>query len=937
MVTKFMSDADYSKKNKGVVAPVVKKYTDAEQKSWLATWTSYGLSWTQAQAVVPDTTTRTITNSWYVPTTPTYFKESKTPTLPEQNTQSFVPEPVKIDASFISFWDDARGRNEVDGTYLDTRNNMLAQGFASQNIANEKDILNKLQTMSNFSTQPTEDQTNTAKKIAELIKQQNVATPTQPWQPTQEQTTQPFTTEEMIDSATENTIQNEQQAFLQDIYRSGTIYDRNKEDLEEQNRLINQNLERKAEDTRIGVERQIDDVIMMTERGVAWYEMVWALKWFNRSSGFVNGLVNIKDDANRTISRLKEDLTRYADATGEAKDEAMTQLQTNMWRAKEDFEYAMRDVMSLAQVDMNAAISKYNLDPWKLWQKLDTITLDVLQRREDLLWTYLNNAKTAISNVNDQLTLIEQYDGFIGQQRDRFTTILDANDWAALANMTPSMIQEYVNQWYLAPEQGAAYFELMKGKSVASLEAYGKPTAEDVTRMMSLIDGGMSPTQAVAKIMDENPERYQEQPERKQWADGVLRREWADWTPEIFQLPKSEWTRQQAKDWTRYKSNQKSMPTWGWPTPNVNYTPTDRTTLEQAAIEYTSQFKDWQKWPRDWRCGQYVNDYLKSAGVSNTNLFLDPITQKANLSNSQTATVGSIAIMDSPTAPEFWHVGIVTQVNADGSFVMKESNYTQPWMVSTRTIPAWGATYGFFDPTVEKSTANSDEKSARLALTKRWWLTKTDQKEIAALAIKEWWVDEYNEALKQWSVVDMSDTQLQQYNKEYDRFLGNAEVKWFESWLSQFQWLWYALWDQSWPWDMAWVFTFMKTLDPDSVVRETEFEAAAKSAGVAARRSNIYDKVSEGKVLTESQAGDFKRIAKVFIEQKAQTYDRLYKNMTNSFEKFWIPEELAPLKASDQLREYLKATWQTPATKSSSNMPDDNSTDDILSILGRTK
>lgn len=73
----------------------------------------------------------------------------------------------------------------------------------------------------------------------------------------------------MIDRATENTIQDEQQKFLQDVYRSGTIYDRNKEDLETNNRLIQQNLERKLEDTRIGVERQVDDIILQTERGVA--------------------------------------------------------------------------------------------------------------------------------------------------------------------------------------------------------------------------------------------------------------------------------------------------------------------------------------------------------------------------------------------------------------------------------------------------------------------------------------------------------------------------------------------------------------------------------------------------------------------------------------------------------------------------------------------
>lgn len=83
-----------------------------------------------------------------------------------------------------------------------------------------------------------------------------------------------------------------------------------------------------------------------------------------------------------------------------------------------------------------------------------------------------------------------------------------------------------------------------------------------------------------------------------------------------------------------------------------------------------------------------MNDFLKEAGVANTNLFLDPIRDKQKLRNSDTPAVGSIAIMDSPTDPEYGHVSIVTKVNADGSFDVKESNWDSKGVVGTRTIPA---------------------------------------------------------------------------------------------------------------------------------------------------------------------------------------------------------------------------------------------------------
>lgn len=60
--------------------------------------------------------------------TQTPVQQVNTPTqTTTPQTQAFVPEPVKIDQSFIAFGDSARQRNEQDQTYLDTRNNMLAQ------------------------------------------------------------------------------------------------------------------------------------------------------------------------------------------------------------------------------------------------------------------------------------------------------------------------------------------------------------------------------------------------------------------------------------------------------------------------------------------------------------------------------------------------------------------------------------------------------------------------------------------------------------------------------------------------------------------------------------------------------------------------------------------------------------------------------------------
>jgi hypothetical protein len=57
--------------------------------------------------------------------------------------------------------------------------------------------------------------------------------------------------EELLNAATENTISQEQQTFLQDIQRNGTIYDRTVDDYKEADRLFNQKLDADIEKSRL--------------------------------------------------------------------------------------------------------------------------------------------------------------------------------------------------------------------------------------------------------------------------------------------------------------------------------------------------------------------------------------------------------------------------------------------------------------------------------------------------------------------------------------------------------------------------------------------------------------------------------------------------------------------------------------------------------------
>jgi len=57
--------------------------------------------------------------------------------------------------------------------------------------------------------------------------------------------------------------------------------------------------------------------------------------------------------------------------------------------------------------------------------------------------------------------------------------------------------------------------------------------------------------------------------------------------------------------------------------------------------------------------------------------------------------------------------------------------------------------------------------------------------------------------------------------------------------------------------DMSMIFTYMKILDPTSVVREGEQATAKSAGGVPDRVWNAYNKAVTGEKLTETQRADF--------------------------------------------------------------------------------
>ena len=211
------------------------------------------------------------------------------------------------------------------------------------------------------------------------------------------------------------------------------------------------------------------------------------------------------------------------------------------------------------------------------------------------------------------------------------------------------------------------------------------------------------------------------------------------------------------------------------------------------------------------------------------------------------------------------------------------------------------------------------QKQIYLEQVRRWMITNTDITKIWQLAAEQWWWNEFREAMNEWLKVSLTERQQWIKNTADTKFTNNAIVKEFENSINQIEQLTTALNDKSWAWDMSAIFTFMKTLDPNSVVRESEFEAAANTAWLAQKAQVIFKKLTNWQKLSADQRESFKKIAIEFIKTKAQNYNIKYDELRKTYSNAQIDEQWLPTNMADIVLQQLWVTGSWSSTTSTSS------------------
>lgn len=91
--------------------------------------------------------------------------------------------------------------------------------------------------------------------------------------------------------------------------------------------------------------------------------------------------------------------------------------------------------------------------------------------------------------------------------------------------------------------------------------------------------------------------------------------------------------------------------------------------------------------------------------------------------------------------------------------------------------------------------------------------------------------------------------------------------------------------------DVAAIYAYMKSLDPESVVRESEFKTAAGVGSLQTKVRNILDKSVSGKTLQPEQRKELMGIAKSLKDVAAKGYKNFAQPYLNQAKKLEIQEE----------------------------------------------
>lgn len=270
-----------------------------------------------------------------------------------------------------------------------------------------------------------------------------------------------------------------------------------------------QDAQRQLEITGRNINNQIADVEKQAQRTLGFMEAAGAWSGANRSTAYTQGMQNVRNDANETISRLNQMWQDVQNADIESRARLTQDFNNAVSRAKQQMDFQLDNAKQSAMTQMLYLEDKYGLSSTELTTKIKGINDMLSQNSLDAYTKYqtsmLNASKIANENISLYQKMQEAQQKSYNARYEEYT----AGNGAMLKSTTYGNIENDIKSGKLSPMQWDQLKNAITTSIQASIEssAGGKPLNENaINSIKQLLRNGATPSEALSRFLSSNPE-----------------------------------------------------------------------------------------------------------------------------------------------------------------------------------------------------------------------------------------------------------------------------------------------------------------------------------------------------------------------------------------------------------------------------------------------
>lgn len=259
-----------------------------------------------------------------------------------------------------------------------------------------------------------------------------------------------------------------------------------------------EDLKRNTDITLRKVNQQIEDVERNLQRNIDVMVATWVWAWAERWSWFTQWLQNVKDDWERTISRLKE----MAEDIKTSEWIQLSRLQEDFdkWyeQAKQDLDDQLQNIKFESWLELSGKVEEFWIWNPALTKELDKIQWEFSDKSMKAFNDYVTNLKAIQSITNTNLERVEKLKNVETKKIDtRYNQFL-ANNWALLQNTGLVSLWKEVEKWTLSLERFNDLKNIMSSSINSTLSKRWTVTPADLNVIDRMLEEWKTPSQIVA-------------------------------------------------------------------------------------------------------------------------------------------------------------------------------------------------------------------------------------------------------------------------------------------------------------------------------------------------------------------------------------------------------------------------------------------------------